>query len=212
MTHQRPKLNAIEKDFLTELFNLGVGQAAAALSIIVKQEIMLSVPHIEIQSIENVAEVIGDNRPIASVIQTIGGPFSGWSMLLFPQSGSLEVVRGMLGNSFSDEMLAELQPEAFTEIGNIVLNACIGAIAKSTDMAFELSLPNFKMANINKLLMETVGFQHNSVLLASIDMRLKSSDVTGYLTFLLSIESYAVLQQYMRKTLGDLRMKLVNDG
>lgn len=40
------ELNELQQDMLTELFNIGMGNAAAALSEMVSEEVLLSIPQI----------------------------------------------------------------------------------------------------------------------------------------------------------------------
>jgi len=68
---------------------------------------------------------------MCSVSQEMRGGFDGRSMLIFHEKNSMEVVRQLMGNNLPDEMIIEMQEEALNEIGNIVLNACIGTIATS---------------------------------------------------------------------------------
>ena len=103
------RLSEMEVDLLTELFNLGVGSAAASLSQMVKQEIKLSVPHIEFLNINQIADKLGAERSICSVSQLVSGPFTAKSMLLFPEENSFEIVRQLLGNDLPDDALIELQ-------------------------------------------------------------------------------------------------------
>jgi len=180
-----PILGADEHDLLQELFNLGVGQAASALSKIVKQEVVLSVPIIEFRNRAEMVRELGEDRTICSIRQAMGGPFSAESMLMFPDESGLEVVRLMLDNQLSNETLAELQEEALSEIGNIVLNACIGAISNATRKTFTVGLPNFDVARPIELFNVTSSTQDDVVLLVRISMTLSASSVKGYMAFIL---------------------------
>mgnify|MGYP000203311149 CR=1 FL=1 len=124
-------LTELETDLLTELFNIGVGKAADSLSRMVNQTVKLSVPQVHIRSIESMVCYLGGDIQMCSVSQEMRGCFDGRSMLIFHEKNSMEVVRQLMGNNLPDEMIIEMQEEALNEIGNIVLNACIGTIATS---------------------------------------------------------------------------------
>ena len=87
------QLAELEQDLLTELFDVGVGKAAASLSSMVKQEIKLSIPEIEFLTIDNLAKKVSFEDSLCSVSQKVTGPFSAQSMLLFPEENSVEIVR-----------------------------------------------------------------------------------------------------------------------
>ena len=54
--------------------------------------------------------------------QAFRGEFSGWALLIFPESNSLELVRAVAGSGLPFEDILELEHEALAEIGNIILN------------------------------------------------------------------------------------------
>ena len=199
-----PELSDLEHDLLKELFNLGVGKAASSLSQMVSQEIVLSVPTVEFTKSSTMLALLKTEDSILSNTQSINGPFDAKSMLLFPDEGGLEVVRQMLGTQLSDEAIADLQEEALTEIGNIVLNACIGAIATSMSTSFHVEIPNFNQTTPDELLKISNLLESDTILLININMKLKESNVEGYLAFIFSSESLKKLHASLNTLIGSL--------
>jgi chemotaxis protein CheC len=199
------KLNELETDLLTELFNIGVGKAADSLSRMVNQAVKLSVPTVEIKSITAMADYLGGNTEICSVSQEMRGCFDALSMLMFHEKNSMELVRQLMGSDLPDEMVIEMQEEALSEIGNIVLNACIGAIAFSLEHEFEVDLPLFQQGEPLHLLTLHSSSNDSSVLLIRIHMQLTDCAVEGYLAFLLGPTSQENLHhslEFMLKKLN----------
>jgi len=195
-----PLLHDLELDLLTELFNIGVSQAATSLSQMVQQEILLCVPRVEFSTPQELAQRLGQQQSVIAISQEIDGPFSAYAMLLFAEHNSLMVVRQMLGNQLSEETLAELQQEALSEIGNIVLNACIGAISQGINDSFDIKLPHIKVATPDHLFDHLfddfqVPSDQETILSLHIDMRLRDSQITSYLAFLLRGISFNQLKQ-----------------
>jgi len=197
------RLSELEEDLLTELFNLGVGNAASSLSEMVKQEIKLSVPAIEFLSIDQLADRLGGENSICSVSQIVSGPFTAQSMLLFPEENSLEIVRQLLGNDLPDDTLLELQKEAFSEIGNIVLNACIGSFSNALKEEFKVDLPIFELAKPGELL-KLSNQEKDTALFIRIDLTLSTSQITGYMAFLMGSISLKQLKEALEKMLANL--------
>ncbi len=195
-------LTELESDLLAELFNIGVGRAADALSQMVNQEILLSVPSIEFMTTNEMTIKIGKSEKICGIGQEISGVLSAQSLLLFPESSSIEVVRQMLGDHLPDEVLLEMQQEAMNEIGNIVLNACIGSISNALGQSISVELPNFYFDETESLLAMAVKDTNDIVLFMTIDMTLTESEVVGYLAFLLGPMSLRSLQQQLKKILS----------
>ncbi|MDP5212634.1 chemotaxis protein CheC [Pseudoalteromonas tunicata] len=194
-------LDELEHDLLVELFNIGVGRAADSLSQIVNQEIKLSVPDIEHISVNQLAIKLGNGQEICSVSQYMKGSFEANTILLFPQHSSMEVVSKMLGEGFSTETLAELHQEGFSEIGNIVLNACIGAFGESIEEVFDVSLPVYSMGTAQDVI---AAGNLNQVLFIRINLLLSTSHVEGYLVFLLEHFSFEKLKNVMQKIINGL--------
>lgn len=198
------QFDELELDLLSEMFNLGVGKAASSLSQMVKQEVKLSIPTVDFVSLEELSKFLGVEQDICSVSQRMEGSFAANSMLLFPESSSLEVVRQMLGGELSDEMIAELQQEAFSEIGNIVLNACIGAIAEMLSSDFKVALPRFQIAQALDLLRNEMVDVSDHIMLIKIEMALADSEVSGYMVFLLESKSMDALKDSLKKVLQSI--------
>jgi chemotaxis protein CheC len=80
------KLNALELDALTEIFNHGVGQAAHALSELAGEEVQLSVPHVQEVAKRVITDRMtaqGGNR-ICAVRQGFTGLINTEALLMFP--------------------------------------------------------------------------------------------------------------------------------
>lgn len=197
-------LSELEEDLLGELFNVGVGRAANSLSQMVNQEVSLSVPEVKFVTLDDLAEHIGSEQKICGIGQEVSGSFDAHSLLLFPESSSMEVVRQMLGEELSDEIVAEMQQEAMNEIGNIVLNACIGSISNAMGSELNVKLPHFYLDTTANILNTSVEGASDIVLFITIDMTLKKSEVVGYMAFLLGPMSLIKLQQQLKSMLAKM--------
>lgn len=197
-------LTDLEYDLLSELFNVGIGRSAAVLSEMLHQEIKLSVPEITFCSIAELKLNFSKDENIIAISQDISGPFNMQSMLLFPESGSIDVIRAMLGDHLSDEMVTELQEEAFTEIGNIVLNACIGIIAKMLDGNFIIELPQFTDAKSDDLFNDIAFDDSQIVMSMQVDLSLTSNSVNGHIAFILGSVSMEKIKHQLNKIISNV--------
>lgn len=121
----------------------------------------------------------------------------------FLKKNSLNIVRKLLGEDLPDETIEELQQEAISEIGNIVLNACIGAFSESLDTDFKIDLPVFEISKPLDLL-DTSENKNETALFIRIDLTLSASDITGYMAFLMGTLSLTQLKDILKKMLGNL--------
>jgi Chemotaxis protein CheC, inhibitor of MCP methylation len=123
------ELSELHRDALSELFNLGVGRAAHSLSQMVRDEIELSAPFVDvIQAHEVSAVLIGSEfRELSMVTIDFEGPFVSKAILLFPERNALAILSNMLDPDLTPEEVSEFEQEAMCEIGNVILNACMSA-------------------------------------------------------------------------------------
>ncbi|MBF0446907.1 MAG: chemotaxis protein CheX [Magnetococcales bacterium] len=139
------ELDEDEIDALKELFNIGVGCAAHSLSEMVQDEVFLSIPYLEITSRQQAIELILERatNQIAAIKQQFHGHFSGTAFLVYPESSSLELVRSLIGEDVPLESLTELEQESLLEVGNIILNACLGSFANMMTLELDFDLPEY---------------------------------------------------------------------
>jgi chemotaxis protein CheC len=189
MENNKIDFSDMQYDLLKELFNMGIGGAADSLSQLVNQEVILSVPNILFETPEQLANRMGRDNEIFSVSQAMNGPFAMHSIIVFRPEDSFDVVKQLLGQHLSDETLAELQSEALTEIGNIVLNACISVIAEALGESFSIQLPVFRDSKTAILLEETMEDGSDLLLSIVVKMELKQNAVNGHLVFILNADS-----------------------
>ena len=200
------QLTELQHDALVEIFNLGVGRAAAAMSRIVGEEVTMSVPMITFQSRAEVAKTLGsaEGRRISAVTQHFDGAFSTEAFLMFPEEKSLEIVRLMVGQSLSLEELSEMEQEAMSEIGNIILNSCMGAFANAAGKELQGSLPTYLVGTGDKILSISGKEWDGLVLTLKIDFNIERHHIYGYVAFLLDMPALHELQRYIDDYLARL--------
>ncbi|MBI3286323.1 MAG: chemotaxis protein CheC [Burkholderiales bacterium] len=200
-------LTELHLDALTEVFNVGAGRAAASLSEIVGDEVRLSVPSVEIRrtaELDIAMAALGGTR-FGAVRQRFGGSFEAEAVLLFTEDHALEIVRDMMGSQMSIEDLAEYEQEAMCELGNIILNACLSAMADMLDIALNCSLPDYTVATTEEIFSRICDeAEQPYVLLLHIDLAIEKRHSEGHLIFLLSSTSLANLIVQIERFLGAL--------
>lgn len=200
-------LSAFQTDALTEIFNIGAGRAAASLSEIVGDTVMLSVPRIQLYSSSeiNAAILSLDSPRIGAVRQSFSGPFDVDAMLLFTEDRALEIAHDMMGSHMSVEDVAELEQEAMCELGNIILNACLSSMADVLNLTLESSLPEYTVGPTDSILQQIVSKQDQPlVLVLHIDLSIEKRHSQGYLVFLLSSSSLQKLLTHIDRFISEL--------
>ena len=183
-----------------------MGSAAAALSTMVKDEVSISVPDITFSSIDAIKDNLNelDTSNLTSVRQGFDGELSGDAILLFSGDKSLEIVRMLLANTLgiNDNDFSDFEQEALSEIGNIILNAGLSAIANTLKFDVNSSLPIYKQGDIDRL----VGSDDKSqtVLILRVDLNLENKQIKGYVVYLMDIVSIDQLIEHINRYINSI--------
>jgi len=203
-------LTETQIDLLKETFNIGVGQAAASLSELAGgDEILLSVPNLTFEDVATLIEKIrasaGDR--VCGVRERFRGAFSGTAMMLYSQQESLELVKIMLGETIPVEAMSEMEGEALCEVGNIILNAVISALADLFGSELLTDIPELSRGEVDQVFEDALGVEaEHLVLHLHMDFALASHRLEGHIGFFLdmaAVEAIATrLDTYLRNALG----------
>jgi chemotaxis protein CheC len=186
-------LTAIQQDALIELLNIGFGRAGASLSQLTGHRVLLDVPEVSIHPVSELrhtlARVVTDE--VASVHQIFSGPVAGDALLILNHQAA-----GMLKQLLTDEPPLPLTVDAsarevLTEVGNILLNACLGTFGNLLDVKVSFSVPHLTLDTLQGVLQsllinrETVRY----ALVVHAGFKLRDAEVRGYLVIVLSVAS-----------------------
>lgn len=197
------RLNGLELDALTEIFNHGVGQAARSLSELAREEVCLSVPKVQELAKRDITDRMdaqGADR-VCAVRQAFTGVINTEALLMFPVKQSLQLVQLMVGDDVPLEQLSEMEQESLAEIGNILLNSVVASVADMLRIEFEGSLPTVEMGRSHEVLSPDGDFD-NLVLSLHINFQIASRQIQGYLVFLLDVASNDMLERKLAHFLG----------
>jgi chemotaxis protein CheC len=195
------ELTELELDALTELVNLGVSRAAANLAVMVREEVLLTVPQVALLTRTEAIKTLGEreSRSLVAIHQTFEGEFVGRALLIFPEENSLALVRALVGNELSNEEIIELEQEALAETGNVILNSCLATIANSLESNLKMSLPEVLRGEGTRFFnLPPPPAAGPTVLFIYINFALQRRDIAGYLAMMMDLPSLTSLQKLLR--------------
>jgi len=209
MSDKQPILDEFYIDAVAEVLNIGMGSAAESLSEMIHEEVKLSVPNVDFVSRGIAAEHINEKAKtdVSGVHQHFQGEFSGDAMLLFPEEQSLQLVRAVLqqGDITLDD-LTEMEQEAMTEIGNVILNSCLCSIADMFGKKIRGEIPEFVQGSVEQIVTENKKKPQNTeaiVLLLNMEFSVDTKNIQGYVTFLMDVEEVNQLKANIQEYLGE---------
>ncbi|HZZ20817.1 MAG TPA: chemotaxis protein CheC [Opitutaceae bacterium] len=188
------ELTVDQKDGITELINIGYGRAAGALSELTGYRIFLEVPQVAIHDIEALAPMLDNvlGRSIASVNQAFTGPVNGNALMLMDEPSAVILSR-LLGDDHSlSRTMDSNAKETITEVGNILLNACLGVFGNLLRIHVNFEVPQMHLDSADHLIESAVLFSEEKLshgLMIHTRFRVKAENLIGYLVIVLGITS-----------------------
>ncbi len=209
--HPQLTLTDLERDALAELANIGVSRAASSLRKMIGQQVLLSVPSVEVMDSKAAAALVGEREGdnLVAVQQAFSGSFSGRALLIFPQAKSLELIKAIVGPDVADA--TDIEEEALAETGNIILNGCLATMANILNQSLTVSLPKV-MRGTGSTLFESGETSPDGdgglVLFLYINFSILDLDIRGYIAMLMDLPSLANL----RVLLDEFISSVMNDS
>lgn len=129
----------IEIDILKEVNNIGIGNAATCLSQILDRRINISIPKINITTIDSLASSIESDKEVVGIIVKFSGELQGSILFVSEKSISENLIYKLTGEEHG--LSSEIGKSAICEVVNILSAAYLNAISKLTNMESKISIP-----------------------------------------------------------------------
>ena len=148
-------LKALQLDALREVANIGAGHAATALSQMIGETIMISVPTISVSRLEDVPPQLSEpDEPVAAVLMHMLGDLTGRTLLVFPRRTAMRLSELLLRRHGEDDF-SDMQQSAIKEAGNILSSAYMNALSDFMGMMLLPSPPSLAVDMSNAVLTTT---------------------------------------------------------
>ena len=197
------ELTEQQKDALSELINIAFSRTAASLSELTGHRVLLDVPSVAIHPIDELSGALAEFLPaeIATVHQVFSGAVTGDALLLLSYDGAVMLTDLLTDEPERKKGLNASDREVLTEVGNILLNACLGMFGNLLQVHVTFSVPRLHLETLDALLKSLVigkeGLRYALVVYTSFRMR--DSAVSGYLVIALNVASLDRLIQEAEK-------------
>jgi len=182
-----------QKDAVTELVNIAFSRTAAALSELTGNRVELTVPEVSAHPIGGLLPALGRfvRGDVATVHQIFGGPVSGDAFLLLDIDGAARLVDLLTDAGAPTGEMGSSAREVLAEVGNILLNACLGVFGDLLQVRFTFAVPRLHLealgSMLGSLVIENDELRH--ALLVGARFRVRASEVTGCMVLVLGITS-----------------------
>ncbi|MDR3305090.1 MAG: chemotaxis protein CheC [Clostridiales Family XIII bacterium] len=143
MINSYGELSDTHIDVLREIGNIGAGNAATSLSVLLDESVNISIPRVVIEDYNGVVQTIGATEELAiAILINFSGDVRGMVLFLLAFDDAKEIAQMLVGVEEGDDIgLSEMKISAIKEIGNILGSAYLGSIGTLTGLTFDISVP-----------------------------------------------------------------------
>jgi chemotaxis protein CheC len=181
-----------QSDALSELINIAFARTAAALSELTGHGVKLNPPEVSVHPTPDLPAALAKFLPgeVASIHQVFAGPVSGDAFLLLNYDGALQLTGLLTQDTGRRTFLDESSREVLTEVGNILLNACLGMFGNLLQVRFSFSVPGLHLETLDELLgsLRDKASLHYALVISTA-FQVRDSAVSGYLVMILTVAS-----------------------
>jgi chemotaxis protein CheC len=176
------RLTEDQEDALREIINIGIGRAAATLSELIGTRIEMTVPRVSLRMLEkSELQATSPDGPDVVIVQDFRGDLLGRSALVLPHASGLRLAR-LLGDVAEpvDELDLEMSG-ILTEVGNIMLNSVLGAMANIVGARLVYSVPYLYTDRPVNMLLSPTTQGPRALLMADAEFWVRDDVIRGSL-------------------------------
>ena len=177
-------------DAFKEIFNIGIGRAANALSKLVYEKVKLSVPRLDVLPRDKLQQTVTENfdGDLALIRQDFKGSARGIAFLLMSKESGRRLVNALVHGSEATSDTDAADRELLVEIGNILINALVGSMANTLGIGFQLEQANCEMGAVDDVCEQFTSEVADYVLLVETLFLMPGRHIGGNLFIMMTSE------------------------
>ncbi len=142
MLENYDQLSDAQIDVLQEIGNIGAGNAATALSLLLHEKVNISIPKIRLTDFDTAISALGGTEAMTvGVLVNYSGEANGIIMFLLDMEDAKSITNILIDEHGESDELNELKLSAIQEIGNILSSSYINSISALTGLSIRISVP-----------------------------------------------------------------------
>ena len=194
-----------QKDALKEIMTIGAGNAATALSQMLRKRVSIEIPKVNLASIDKAPAIFGGEEALVTTVYLqLYGDASGVILFSFHKNEANKLADLLLDNpTGKTKILNDMGKSAIQETASILSGAYLSALSKLLNMKLLVSTPaiahDMSGAIVDNILIET-SKEADYTLIIDTELYIVEEKVMAYFFFIPDVES-------LRKILNTLGME-----
>ena len=202
----------MELDIIKEVINIGIGDAAASLSELIRTRVVIRTPDILVMDVKALPSYFQVNVESFGVYLSQGfeGQMKGKTLLCYTQDCSLSLLNALYPESAKTLSLTASAIATLQEIGNIIMVSCITTLADMMDSTLKFLMPAvtvevsetyFQNLLKDMEVLDKAIVVKNEIVVARDKMRESQPPIEGHLFVLLSFDDFQKVITLLKKKL-----------
>lgn len=180
---------------LTELGNIGAGNATTSLSVMLNSKLTMSPPKVDIYDFNSLENILGGpDATVMGVLSTIGGDMNAMILFVVGMDDAENLVKALMGDGV--EWHSEIGISAIGEIANIIIGSYVASLETLTGMKMRYSQPESCIDMAGAILSVPCiefGKISDKALLINSQFKAGEKEVDGYIMMMSEVHSFDAL-------------------
>ncbi len=180
---------------LTELGNIGAGNATTSLSVMLNSKLTMSPPKVDIYDFNSLESILGGpDATVMGVLSTIGGDMNAMILFVVGMEDAENLVKALMGDGI--EWHSEMGISAIGEIANIIIGSYVASLETLTGMKMRYSQPESCIDMAGAILSVPCiefGKISDKALLINSQFKAGEKEVNGYIMMMSEVHSFDAL-------------------
>jgi chemotaxis protein CheC len=192
-----------QRDALTELVNIAFGLTASKLSEISGNRVVLEAPTIAVHPLDALATELGlfVTGDVATVHQVFTGPVSGDAILFLNYEDAIRLSNLLVEEHLRSQRFDSATGEILTELGNMLLSACLGTFGNLLQVHITFSIPRLNLDSLEHFLdsISIGGDELRYAVVITASFNIREQGVDGRIVIVLGVSSVEKLIQAVER-------------
>ena len=192
MENHTEQLSEQVKDALTELGNIGAGNATTSLSVLLSSKLSMSAPTVKLYDFNELENALGGpETSVVGVLSRLHGSFNAMILFVLGLDDARHLSEVLLGQT--QDWHSEMGMSAIGEIANILIGSYVASLENLSGMELRYSQPQICIDMAGAILSVPCieyGMVSDKALLINSGFKAGNQEIDGYIMLISEMHSF----------------------
>lgn len=192
MDEKQDKLSEQVKNALTELGNIGAGNAATSLSVLLSSKLTMTPPQVKLYDFNDLENILGGpDATVVGVLSSVEGELKAILLFVVGVEDAKHLVSALMGQDV--EWHSEIGLSAVNEIANIIIGSYVSSLETLSGLKIRYALPQICIDMAGAILSVPCiefGKVGDKALLINSQFMAGEQAINGYIMMVSELHSY----------------------